>query len=289
MKKINGSKTERRRNAMRNMLFVAALATAALATTFAPPAMAKSPCQRTCENTYAPDPKCPDSNCTTFASTLRGECIGNCKGEIPPPPPRTCSDGEKWCKITKSCVPIADFDTVCKGKTPDDWCASANDGKGGPIAKGTDCPSCFSIGMLDAPDKRSCLDPCSDEGVLIFSCMSWCPSLNDGHGGFIQASQYAACEACPFGDNGMRCNAKGEGDCPDCNGGGIDPTLLYVLIAMVGLGLILLIVLIVTKKDKDPKPPTSKPASPTKPTTTAPTPPLPRPSGSGPSAPTTAP
>jgi hypothetical protein len=233
-------------------------------------------------------PVCGDGKC-------QGDERKTCPQDCPAPKPPVCGDGKCQGDEHKSCP-----QDCIKGDSTD-WCASADDGKGGSITKGTDCPSCFSIGMLDAPDNRSCVDPCSTEGILIFSCMSWCPSLNDGHGGFIQAAQYAACTPCKFGDNGIRCLAEGEGKCPDCNGGGFDPTLLYVIIVMVGLGLILLVVLLAKKgkPTKCPKcgkmavkngvcracwhevTPTAKPASPT--------PPVPRPTGSGPSAPTTAP
>jgi hypothetical protein len=308
---------------MRNMLFITALATAALATTFAPPAEAGLD-PKACERSAIQGTDCLAQCLAMRPGTGQLNCCDKCPGGPKPP---VCGDGncekkkgENYkncpadCQKPDSTTPVCGNGRCENGETPENCPADCKKDVPADCPRGQtkddegNCKPCLELDMMDI--NGECVNPCSTEGVLIFSCMSWCPSLNSGHGGFVRAEYFdKICDPCPNGDNGMRCLAEGEGKCPDCNGGGFDPTLLYVLIVMVGIGLILLVVLLAKKGKPTKCPKCGKMAvkngvcracwhevTPTTPATPAPkptaptgTPPLPRPSGSGPSAPTTAP
>lgn len=198
--------------------------------------------------------KCCMQRCAA-AGKSPSECKTACEANVNATFKKTkkdpCKDkpGTRYCKILKECVPIAEYAEICKEKpeeTPGDWCPSLNDGSGGELEKGGECMPCMDIGMMTASDGKSCMNPCDSEWSLLFTCVTWCASANDGHGGFVRLDQYGAlCSPCEFGDNGIRCLTREEsehhaalmGAIEEVNasvnastGGGCDHFWLYILI-----------------------------------------------------------
>ena len=88
------------------------------------------------------------------------------------------------------------------------WCPSAQK----QIAVGDTCATCESAGMILSEDGRSCIDKCSLVPPWT-SCLTWCPSRNEGMGGFALAGE--ACLPCEKGTNGIACLKEAPASCAD--------------------------------------------------------------------------